>query len=314
MFINSIAHYLPNNVVPNDYFEKVNGLTDEWIVARTGIKNRRRAKSKEDVNSMSLEAVKEALIKTPYDICEVDLIVGATYTPVDTIRTISVNIQREYNISNVKSVTISAACSSFINAIEIVEGYFASGKAGKALVVVSDNNSGFSDDSNPVSGHLWGDGAVAVFLSKERTTQDDLEVIDVITKGLANVGYGPDGVFLRPQNGGLTMPHGKDVFMYACNYMADVTREIAANNQVDIDEIDYLIPHQANIRIINNVVKNLKINKDKVIVNIDQCGNTGGASSAIGLSQHLHQMPKDALIVIAVFGGGYSAGAMLLRR
>lgn len=314
MYINSIGYYLPEKVVPNAYFEQLNGLTDDWIVTRTGIENRRRAGDGETSNSMAIEAVNNAIERLSYHISDIDLIVGASYTPNDTIDTVSVRIQKEFDLTNVISITVSAACSSFVNAMEIVEGYFATGKAQRALVVSSDKNTGYSDDTNKVSGHLWGDGAVAAFVSKDHITPNDIEVIDVLTRGLANIGQGPSGVYLNPVKEGLVMPFGKDVFIHACNFMAEITREIAERNNMTIKDIDYLVPHQANIRIINHVAEDLGIAKDKVIVNIDQCGNTGAASSMIGLAQRIDEIPAGSVMAVSVFGGGYSAGGMLLKK
>jgi 3-oxoacyl-[acyl-carrier-protein] synthase-3 len=263
---------------------------------------------------MAIEAVKAAIKKLNYPLGDIDLIVGATYTPHDTIGTIGYIVQKHFNISKVMTVTVSTACSSFVNAVEIAQAYFAANKASKALVVAADHNNIYSDEKNTISGHLFGDAAVAVFLAKEKIDKDDTEIIDIMTMGLGNIGQGPNGVVLQPQNGGLKMPFGKDVFMHACNYMADMTKTILAKNNYSIDDLDYLIPHQANIRIINKVADKLQISRERVIVNIDKYGNTGSASAAIGLSQHIDRMRRDSLVAISVFGGGYSAGSMLIKR
>lgn len=314
MFLNAIGHYLPEEEIPNKYFEELNGLSDEWIVSRTGIKTRRRAKIGENTNTMAVEAVKAAIKNLDYPLEEIDLIVGATYTPHDTIGTVGYIVQKHFNISNVMTLTVSTACSSFVNAVEIVQSFFLANKASKALVVAADHNNTYSDAKNVISGHLFGDAAVAAFFAKEKINKDDTEIIDIKTQGLGNIGQGPNGVVLQPQNGGLKMPFGKDVFMHACNYMADMTQEILESNNYTIDDLDYLIPHQANIRIINKVAEKLQISRDKVIVNIDKYGNTGSASAAIGLSQNLDDIKHDSLIAISVFGGGYSAGSMLIKR
>ncbi len=314
MFISSIGHYLPERVVPNEYFLNLNGLTDEWIYTRTGIKERRRAAEHENTNTMALEALRIAKNKLTFKISEVDLIVGATYTPHDTVGSFTYEVQREFGITNAVSISISSACSSFVNAVEIVQGYFAMGKASKALVIASEHNSGYSDDTNSISGHLWGDGAVAVFITNERMGTNDIEINDIITRGLGHIGQGPAAVYLHPRNGGLIMPHGKDVFQYACTYMSEITREIISKNNITLADLDYFIPHQANIRIINYVADDLGIDRNKVIINIDKYGNTGSASSVIGLSQHYEEMPKDSNIVISVFGGGYSTGAILMKK
>ena len=135
LYINAFAHYLPDNRVPNSYFKDVNGLDDEWIRTRTGISTRSKAGENENTNTMALEAVKRLHEKLPFPIEEVDLIVAATYSPHDTVATAAHMIQRHFKARAARCLTVSAACSSFINAMEIVEGYFAMNKATKAIVV-----------------------------------------------------------------------------------------------------------------------------------------------------------------------------------
>ncbi|MBN2350657.1 MAG: ketoacyl-ACP synthase III [Bacteroidales bacterium] len=313
MYINGVGHYLPEERVPNEYFLDINGLTDEWIYTRTGIKTRSKIKEGEDTNTMGLEAVKSALKGLPYPIQDVDLIVGGSYTPSDTVGTLAHYIQQQYDISNTQTLYISSACSSYVNALEIVEGYFALGKASKALIIVSECNTLYNPESDSRSGHLWGDGAAAAFISKDRVSDSDYEVIDVVTHGLANVGKGPDAVWLHPHNEGLIMPAGKDVFLNACVYMADVTREIVERNNLKIGELSYLIPHQANIRIIKNVQEQLEIPDEKVLNNIERLGNTGCASTVIAISENKGMFKKGNLVCQSVFGGGYSSGAILFR-
>lgn len=314
MYINSISHYLPKHIIRNDYFKKVNGLSEEWILSRTGIEERRKALSKENTNTMAIEAVNVALNQLPYSIADIDLIIGATYTPYDTVGTLAHSVQNEFNISDAKAISLSAACSSFINAIEIVEGYFATNKASKALVVASEHNTAYHNEKDMQAGHLWGDGAAAVFISKEQLSEKDYQIVDVITKGLGNIGKSINGVSLHPTNGGIKMPFGKDVFINANKYMTESIIDILNRNNLSIDDINYVIPHQANIRIIENVGKQLKVNKEKVLVNIDKLGNTGCASTPITFSQNQNKFKKEDLVAFTVFGGGYSSGAMLVKK
>ena len=155
LYINAFAHYLPDNRVPNSYFKDVNGLDDEWIRTRTGISTRSKAGENENTNTMALEAVKRLHEKLPFPIEEVDLIVAATYSPHDTVATAAHMIQRHFKARAARCLTVSAACSSFINAMEIVEGYFAMNKATKAIVVASEHNTEYSNETCPQSGHLW---------------------------------------------------------------------------------------------------------------------------------------------------------------
>jgi 3-oxoacyl-[acyl-carrier-protein] synthase-3 len=314
MYINTISYYLPDTEIPNSYFEKINGLSDDWIYSRTGIKRRRKAGINENTNTMAIESVKTGINALNYSLSDIDLIVGATYTPFDTIGTIAHAIQNHFNLNEVKALSISSACSSLINAIEIVQTYFLAGKSKSALIVASDHNTIYSDEKNRISGHLWGDGAVAIFLSKEKQSEKDMQVLEVVTRSLANIGHGPLGVHLQPQNGGLKMPHGRDVFIHACNYMSLYTKEVLHKQNYTIDQLDYLAPHQANIRIIKKVAEILEIDFSKVLINVDSCGNTGSPSAAIALAQNFYRIPPKALIAMTVFGGGYSTGAMLVRN
>lgn len=313
MFINAIGHYLPEQRVPNEYFKSVNGLTDEWIFARTGIKTRTKARIDENTNSMGIEAVKNALRHLAYDIKEVDLIIGASYSPFDTVATIAHVVQDKFNIPNAQAVFISSACSSFINAVEIAQGYFAMNKASKALIVASENNTLYSNEKDEKSGHLWGDGAAAVFLSKEQVKPGEGKIMDVYTRGLGNIGKSTQAVYLHPTNGGLLMPYGKDVFIYACQYMADAVKIILDRNGLNVDDLNYLIPHQANVRIIQHIINKLNIADSKVIRNIQELGNTGCASTLIGLSENIDKIKLGDLIGFTVFGGGYSTGSMLVQ-
>lgn len=314
MIINLVTAYLPSFVLSNDYFSDNYGISGDEIVAKSGIKQRRQTLPDENTNTMAIEAVKNAEGKLPYPIQDIDLIIGATYTPFDTIGTIAYAVQAHFKIENTRTFTINSACSSFLNALEVADAYFATGKAQKALVVISENNSLYNNLSDPKSGFLWGDGAAAVFISNERYSDDDLEVVDINTRGLGNIGKNIEGVYLRPLDGGLKMPYGKDVFQQACTYMVEETEQLLTKNNLSVADINYLIPHQANIRIIDYVAKRLNISKEQVLNNIEFLGNTGSASAAIVLAQNISTFKKGDKIVITVFGGGYSSGSALLKK
>jgi 3-oxoacyl-[acyl-carrier-protein] synthase III len=314
MYINAAYHYLPGKIIPNSYYTDLIDLTDEWIYKRSGIRTRTKADIDENTNTMSIDAVKSGIDKLPYDLKKVDLIVGATYTPYDTVATNAHAVQSYFAISRAKALSISSACSSFLNAVEVVEGYFAINKSQKALVVASEHNTAYSDDMDKQSGYLWGDGAGALLISKERISEEDIEILDLNTTGLADVGRGLEGVYLRPNNGGLQMPYGKDIFVHACKHMVAEVENILKKNNFTMKDIEHFIPHQANSRIINKVAETLGLTNGKLVMNIEDSGNTGSASTAIALSQNWNKFKKGELIVITVFGGGYSSGAMLLKK
>lgn len=314
MYINAVGHYLPQQVVDNAYFKELTGFSPDWLLDRTGIEERRRASPGENTNTMGVESVRAAASKLPYAVTEVDLVIGATYTPYDTVVTLAHFVQHAFNIENAQVVTVASACSSFLNALEIVQGYFAMGKASRALIVASEHNSAYNDETDVQSGHLWGDGASAIFVSKEKYSETDFTIVDLITKGLGHVGRSVESVYLRPLNGGLKMPFGKDVFLHANNYMISTLETLLTRNSLTIGDIAYLIPHQANMRIIKYTQNTFNLPDEKVLINIHLIGNTGCASTFIALSQNLHLFRKGDLIAFTVFGGGYSSGAMLLRK
>jgi 3-oxoacyl-[acyl-carrier-protein] synthase-3 len=313
MYINATGYYVPDQRVHNDYFLNVNGLTSEWIEQRTGIVTRSKARPEENVNTMSLNAVRNAISKLPYNISEVDLIISATYSPFDTVATAAHAAQKEYGIRNARAFLVSSACSSFLNAVEIVEGYFASGKATKALILSADNNSRYYNEADPQSGHLWGDAAASFFISKEQAADNEKRIIDIYTEGLGYAGKSAEAVMLRPVDGGIMMPEGKDVFVNACTHMPKNVLRLLDKNGYTLDQLSYFIGHQANKRILANIAKQLQLPEEKFLHNIEELGNTGSVSSPLVYAQNEHTFKNSDLIAITVFGGGYSAGACLIK-
>ena len=315
MFVNQISHYLPAEVVTNEHFRQLNGLSDEWIIERTGIRERRKAGPGENTNTMAIAATEALREGAPYALDTVDLIVGATYTPHDTIVTLAHAVQHYLNVSDIPVVSVSSACSSLLNALEIVQGYFAMNKARRALVVVSEHNTAYNNEHDTVAGHLWGDGASALLLSKEQAAETDMEVLDIITGGAATVGKATVGVTLMPVAGGIIMHNGRDVFQWACHYMAQVTRTIAERNGFQVQDINWLAPHQANLRIAQFVQQKLQLRDDQVYNNIERYGNTTAASIPIALSEAYGEgkiQPGD-LVCMAAFGSGFTWGSALMK-
>ncbi len=313
MYINATGYYVPEERVDNQHFLTLNGLTSEWIEQRTGIKTRSKAKPEENVNTMSMEAIRNTLPNLPYDVTEVDLVVAASYSPYDTVVSAAHLAQFEFQIKNAKALYLSSACSSFLNAMEVVEGYFAMGKASKALILGGDKNSAYANETNPKDGHLWGDAAAAFFLSKERIRETDAEVLEVYTQGLGYLPKAPEAVHLCPQEGGISMPEGRDVFVQACTYMPQNVLRLLENNHLTLDDLSYFIGHQANMRIMMNIAKQLNLPEEKILHNIEELGNTGSASSALVYAQNNHRFKQGDIVALTVFGGGYSTGACLIR-
>lgn len=306
--------YVPSARIDNDYFLEVNGLTSDWIEQRTGIKSRSKATGDENVDTMGIRAVENAIKTLPYPVKDVDLIVAAHYCAYDTVATVAHKVQREFGINGAKAVYVSAACSSFINGLEIVEGYFASGKAKRALLVCSEQNTYYSNESDPKSGHLWGDAAVAFFLSKDKVADSDIKVLDIFTEGLGDIGKGPAGVCLRPKEDGITMPDGRDVFIHACRYMIYALNKSLENTGLKKEDLAKLITHQANKRIVAQVAHQLDMSMDNFYNNIEELGNTGSASAPLVLVENIDNIKKGDKVALMVFGGGYSCGCFIIEK
>lgn len=312
MYINSTGYYVPEARIDNEYFFNVNGLTADWILQRTGIKTRSKASADENVDTMGIAAVEDAKKNLPYDIKDVDLIVAAHYCAYDTVATLAHVVQRHFGITHAKAVYASSACSSFINGLEIIEGYFASGKAKKALLVCSENNTYYANETNPKDGHLWGDAAVAYFISAEPQGPADIKIDTIFTEGLGDIGKGSAGVRLRPKEDGICMPDGRDVFLHACKYMIYALDHALEQSGIKRSDLSRLICHQANKRIVAQVAHMLEIPLDKFENNIEEYGNTGSASAALVFAQKQDEFKKGEKIALLVFGGGYSCGAFIV--
>jgi 3-oxoacyl-[acyl-carrier-protein] synthase-3 len=315
VYLHHVAAYLPTAVVTNEHFTRLNGLASDWIIERTGIRERRKAGPEENANTMAVAATHALLAELPgFDPASIDLIVAGTYTPHDTIYTAAHAVQRMLGINEIPTVSISSACSSLLNAVEIVEGYFALNKASRALVVVSEHNTAYNNEEDTMAGHLWGDGAAALLFTKEALAPGDLRVVQVVTGGAAPMGKADEAVTLKPVDKGIVMPFGRDVFQQACTYMARITQQLLDSNKLTVNELNYLIPHQANLRISANVVKQLGLDPSRAVNNIERLGNTGCAGAAIGLAEIWPSIKSGDNLIITVFGGGYSYGAMLLTK
>ena len=161
---------------------------------------------------------------------------------------------------------------------------------------------------------MWGDAAVAYFVSKDRQSDTDLKIIDIYTEGLGDLGKGPAGVCLRPKEDGITMPDGRDVFIHACRYMIHALDNSLKSASLSREDISKLICHQANKRIVAQVAHQLDMGMDRFINNIEELGNTGSASAALVLAQNIDSISKGDKVALMVFGGGYSCGCFIVEK
>jgi len=300
--------------VTNAELLNLTGKSPEWFLRRTGIHSRSRAEQSESASSMAIKAVEHLTTTVSFRPEAIDLVLAGSYTPDDTLTTIAHRVQRAFSLSNANALYVSTACSSFISLLELAQMYIDTGKASNVLCVTTEHNSRFSCDSNPASGHLWGDAASACLVQREMTHDSVLCLRDVLVNGLGHIGSGSEALRLDIKQHEIIMDNGREVFELACREMAKCVRDILSRNELETNEIGALIAHQANGRILDNVRRSLGLELDKCPNTVEELGNTGSSSIPITLAKWLDNSPTNKPVVCVSFGGGYSSGAALLGK
>lgn len=319
--ITGIGAYLPEYRLTNDELSTMVDTTDEWIMQRIGIKERRILKEKGKATSdMGTEAVNELLKKTNTHPDEIDLLICATITPDRPFPATANVISRKARLTNAWSFDINAACSGFVFALTTGASFVESGQYKKVIVIGADMMSAITDYTDRTTCPLFGDGAGAVLLEP---TTEDLGVIDHI-----NHTDGKGRHYLHMKAGGSKLPascetvdsrmhyihqDGKTVFKYAVSRMADVAVEIMNKHEITPDKLAWLVPHQANMRIIDAVARRMNISSDQVMINIERYGNTTAATIPLCLYDYESQLKKGDNIILAAFGAGFTWGSMYLK-
>jgi 3-oxoacyl-[acyl-carrier-protein] synthase III len=320
--ITGIQGWVPPYILTNQELEKIVDTTDEWIITRTGIKERRILKGEGlGTSDMAAEAVKGLLAKTNTSPEEIELVICATVTP-DHVFPASANIiSDKAGIKNAFSFDMNAACSGLLYAIVTASKFIETGTFKKVIVIGADKMSSIVDYSNRESCILFGDAAGALLL--EPSPSDDVGIMDSI---LRTDGSGKE--FLHMKAGGSVRPasvetvtakehfvyqEGQTVFKFAVTKMADVSAEIMEKNHLTSDDVSWLVPHQANLRIIDATARRMGIGKDKVMINIQRYGNTTGATIPLCLWEWEKQLKKGDNIILAAFGGGFTWGAIWIK-
>jgi 3-oxoacyl-[acyl-carrier-protein] synthase-3 len=322
-YISGINHWVPERVLSNTDLEKMVDTTDEWIRTRTGIKERRILGDGKASSDMGAEAAKLLLKQRNMKPEEVDVIICATVTPDMFFPSTANLIQDKIGAKNAWSFDISAACSGFIYAISLAAQIIEAGKYSNVIVVGSDKMSAITNYRDRNTCVLFGDAAGAVLL--EPTDDESVGVLDFI---LHSDGAGAE--YLNMKAGGSKYPatletvandwhyiyqDGKTVFKLAVQKMADISEEVLVRNSYSGKDVKFLIPHQANLRIIDAAAKRLGIGAEKVIINIDKYGNTTAATIPLALSEAYQngRVEKGDLLVMATFGAGFTWGSALIR-
>ncbi len=298
--------YLPEGILTNQDLENLVETSDEWITTRTGIKERRIAKE-ENVVDMARQASLQAIKEAGVDLQSIEVIIVGTLTPEKRFPSPGCLLQAELGIKRGYAFDISAACSGFLYALELADGLIKSGKARLILVVGTELLSEIVDWSDRSTCVLFGDGAGAVLLGWSE------EESDILASRMYSEGSLWDLLYAE-KNGCIKMK-GRELFTVAVRNMEEACRNVIEKAGVSIKDIDLVIPHQANVRIINSLAEKLGISKDKVFINIDKYGNTSAASIPIALHEALKEgrIKRGDLILFTAMGGGLTWGATLLK-
>ncbi|MEI7896394.1 MAG: beta-ketoacyl-ACP synthase III [bacterium] len=319
--ISGIHGWVPPYILTNKELESMVETTDEWIMTRTGIRERRILKGKGlGTSDMGAEAVKGLLEKTGTKPEEIDLVICATVTP-DMVFPATANIiSDKAGLRNAFSFDINAACSGFLFSLITASKYIETGMYKKVIVVGADKMSSITDYGSRETCVLFGDGAGAVLLEP---TTDKVGIMDTMA--------GTDGsgrVHLHMKAGGSVKPssyetvdakehyifqEGQPVFKFAVTRMADISAEIMERNNLTADDISFLVPHQANLRIIDATARRMGVGKDKVMINIERYGNTTDATIPLCLWEWEDKLKKGDNIILAAFGGGFTWGSIWVK-
>lgn len=310
--------YLPKKVMTNDDLAKIMDTTDEWIRERTGIKRRHVAADAETSSDMGLAAARNAMEMAGTDIADIDLIIVATTTPDKVFPSTACIIQRRLDIHNCPAFDVQAACAGFVYALDTADRYIRTGGAQIALVIGTETFSRIINWQDRTTAVLFGDGAGAVVL--EAADEPGLISTHIHADGkyeeLLQVPQGISSGYdvVRKERAYIQM-NGNAVFRKAVATLSSMARETLSANNVDKHDIDWLVPHQANLRIIAAAAKKLDLSMDKVIVTVDEHANTSSASIPLAFDVAVRdgRIQRGDLLLFEAFGAGFTWGSVLLR-
>lgn len=311
--------YLPSKIMTNADLAKIVDTSDEWIVERSGIKERRIAADGETTADLALAAAQAALVDAKLDPQEIDLIILATSTPDNTFPATATKVQARLGIHHGAAFDIQAVCSGFVYGLVTADNFLRCGQHKRALVIGAETFSRILDWEDRTTCVLFGDGAGAVVLEVQ-DGEGTLADRGVLTSKLRSDGryydklYVDGGVSATQTVGHLRM-QGRDVFRHAVVNIAEIMKEVLDDAGVDPSEIDLFVPHQANRRILMGTVKKLGIDEAKVMITLDKHGNTSAASIPLALAQaqKTGRLKQGDLILLEAMGGGFTWGAALVR-
>jgi len=317
--IKGVGTSLPRRIMKNSEFESLVETTDDWIVQRTGIRQRHIASDDETTVSLGEAAARAALDSAGLTPADIDLIVLATSTPNNTFPASAVEIQNRLGITHGFAFDLQAVCSGFVYAITTADLHLRGGMAKRALVIGSETFSRILDWSDRTTCVLFGDGAGAVVLEAEEG-EGTLSDQGILAASLRSDGSHKQKLYVdggpsTTKHVGMLRMEGKEVFKHAVGMITDVVEETFRQGEISAADLDWFVPHQANRRIIEASAKKLGIPLEKVVISVDLHGNTSAASVPLALAGAVAdgRIKKGDLVLLEAMGGGFTWGAVLLR-
>ena len=316
--VKGVGHYLPERVVPNADFEKTLDTSDEWIKARSGIERRHFAAEGETTSDLATKAAKAALAMANMDGSDIDAIVLATSTADLTFPSAATMVQHAIGNTTGYAFDVQAVCAGFVYALSNANALIASGQADRVLVIGAETFSRIMDWTDRATCVLFGDGAGALILEAEEGSGENSD------RGILSVDLNSDGRYkdllyvdggVSTQNSGVLRMQGPELFRHAVEKLAQTADTALGKIGLGADDVNWIVPHQANIRIIQSTAKKLGVGMDRVVVTVQDHGNTSAASIPLALSVGVAngQIKQGDLVVTEAIGGGLAWGAVVIR-
>lgn len=320
VIITGVGAYAPSKVITNDDLSKIVDTDDEWIYGRTGIKER-RISIDEDTSDIAINAAKEAIDRAGLKADDIELIILATVTPDMFTPATACIVQKGIGAHNATAFDINAACSGFMYAVEVATSMIKTGNYKHALVIGAETLSKIIDWNDRRTCVLFGDGGGAAVLS---ASEEKIGIINTFSKSIGEKGdcltagaldiVNPFVKEIKERNKKIEMD-GREVFRFATSVIVESVHKVLEGTEIDLEDVQYIVPHQANIRIIEYSAKKLGVSLDKFFINLSKYGNTSSASIPIALNELVSEgkAEKGDKIILVGFGGGLTYGAILLQ-
>lgn len=314
-YILATGSYLPEKVMTNFDLEKIVDTTDEWIFQRSGIKQRHIAGDNETTSGLAVKAAQNALSMAGMNASDIDGIIVATTTPDETFPSVAAKVQAALGAPVGIAFDVQAVCTGFVYALSVADNFIKAGQLRRVLVIGAEKMSAILDWEDRTTCVLFGDGAGAVIIEAREESEDGIFSTHLFADGtMRDLLYTTGGVSTTGESGKIVM-QGREVFKNAVTLMAEAVTAALDSNNLDSSEIDWLVPHQANVRIIESTAKKLSMPMDRVIVTVEKHGNTSAASIPLAFDEAVRsgKIKRGDMVLFEALGGGLTWGSALAR-